>query len=233
MVNLLITLAANGHDGDFLPASKEKGISPDTEASIMLFNGNYFQAFTTSTYLAVLGTQTGREMPGVEWDSYFWCLLENFLHFGADPNVLFLILCGRHISETPTIRRTRTRSRERMPDETMNGDEVNERQIRYLHLRELMEMVQPPNIKSLQQYFDRPLAPAGAGGSWWNVATRMISGFSSAQGQHQLQHDYIAEAEQRYPKYDKNEEAASEMRDIVEVRTRTHYLPRNAIIQLY
>ena len=109
LVNLLITLAANGHDGDFLSAFEEKGITPDTEASILSFDGNNFQPFTTSTYLAVLGTQTGREMPGVESNSYFWRLLENFLHFGADPDVLFLILCGRHTPETPTIRRTRGR----------------------------------------------------------------------------------------------------------------------------
>ncbi|KAL4949686.1 hypothetical protein BDW69DRAFT_173846 [Aspergillus filifer] len=221
LVNLLITLAGSGHHEAFIPYFIERGITSCSDASIWLLKGDRVEEFTTPIYLAALGTCTLGHMAGVASRSHFWSLLENFLRLGADPEILLLVRCERHEEWTPTLRRTRGEIVEK-------SDEDEERMIRYIGLRELMEIMQPPNVQSLQRYLDRPPARAG---SWWNAAAKVISGFSTAQAQHQ--HDYIAEAVNRYPKYDKTEEAANGIEEIVEVRTRTHWLPRNAIIQLY
>ncbi|KAL4799962.1 hypothetical protein BDV19DRAFT_354101 [Aspergillus venezuelensis] len=221
LVILLITLADSGHEGAFMPYFIERGVTPCSEASVLLLERDRVEEFTTSTYLAALGTYTSGHMAGVAGHSHFWGLLENFLRLGADPELLLLVRCDRYEEYTPTIRRTEG-------EKVIKSAEENERMIRYITLQQLMEIIQPPNIQNLQRYFDRPPARAG---SWWNAAAKVISGFSSGQAQHQ--HDYIAEAESRYPRFDKTDEDANEMKEIVELRTRTHWLPRNAIIQLY
>ncbi|KAL4927034.1 uncharacterized protein BDV17DRAFT_292927 [Aspergillus undulatus] len=213
LADTLVALAAYGYEEEFLPYFMEKGVKPTSKTNVWLLEDGRVQELIVSVWLAVVGSYTVRRIGRLQGDCPFWRVVEKFLQFGADPEILFLVECTDHVETTVYLYRTETEI-----------DEVNEDKIRYLDLPQLMEIMQPPNIQELRHLVQRPVARASTW--WWGGVASIIPTFSSPQEQPNL----IDEAHSKYRRWSESDE---QIREVVEVRTKDYRFPRNSIIQLY